>query len=128
MSNIDALARDWLDAKSDEQKAAARRLKIEKELTAALDAKDEGSITHKLDGYKVTLTQPVRRSLDVKMWGMLKHKIPEQLRPVKTKLEADASGMKWLAENEPKFWAAVAPAFTTKPGKISVKIEEVEKA
>lgn len=128
MSNIDALARDWLDAKSDEQKAAARRLKIEKELTAALDAKDEGSITHKLEGYKVTLTQPVRRSVDADVWESVKYKIPEEMRPVKTKLEADASGMKWLAENEPKFWSAVAPAFTTKPGKISIKIEEMEKA
>jgi hypothetical protein len=128
MSNIDALARDWLDAKSDEQKANARRLKIEKELTAALDAKDEGSITQKLDGYKVTLTQPVRRSVDAEMWESVKYKIPEEMRPVKTKLEADASGMKWLAENEPSFWAAVAPAFTTKPGKISVKVEAMEKA
>lgn len=125
MSNIDALARDWLEAKSDEQKAAARRLKIEGELTAALQAKDEGSITHKLDTYKVTLTQPVRRSVDVDVWESVKDKIPEEMRPVKTKLEADASGMKWLAENEPKFWAAVAPAFTTKPGKISVKVEEL---
>lgn len=125
MSNIDALARDWLEAKSDEQKAAARRLKIEGELTAALQTKDEGSITHKLDTYKVTLTQPVRRSVDVDVWESVKDKIPEEMRPVKTKLEADASGMKWLAENEPKFWAAVAPAFTTKPGKISVKVEEL---
>lgn len=128
MSNIDALARDWLEAKSDEQKANTRRLAIEKELTAALEAKDEGSITHKLDEYKVTLTQPVTRKVDAKMWSGVKHKIPEQLHPVKTKLEADASGMKWLAENEPKLWATVAPAFTTKPGKISVKVEEMEKA
>lgn len=128
MSNIDALARDWLESKSDEQKATTRRLAIEKEITAALEAKDEGSITHKLDEYKVTLTQPVTRKVDEKMWAGVKHKIPEQLRPVKTKLEADASGMKWLAENEPKFWAAVAPAFTTKAGKISVKVEKLEKA
>jgi len=125
MSNIDALARDWLIAKRAEQDAALRRIKIEGEIAAALDVKDEGSITHKLEEHKVTLTQPVRRSLDAKMWEGVKHKIPEQLRPVKTKLEADASGIKWLEENEPNMWAKIAPAFTSKKGKISVKVENI---
>lgn len=128
MSNIDALARDWLEAKNDEQKANQRRLNIEKELTAALDAKDEGSITHKLDGYKVTLTQPVRRSVDADMWAEIEATVDAELHPIKYKIEADPKGMKWLQENEPLEWAKMAPAFTTKPGKISVKVEEMEKA
>lgn len=126
MSNIDGLAADWLAAKAEEQAANKRRLEIEKELTEALDAKDEGSITHKLENHKVTLTQPVRRTVDPDMWESVKYKVPEQLRPVKVKIEADAAGMKYLANNEPTFWAAIAPAFTTKPGKIGVKVEEVK--
>lgn len=125
MSNIDALARDWLAAKHAEQDAASRRIKIEGELAAALDVRDEGSITHKLEEYKVTLTQPVRRSLDVDSWETVKNEIPEQLCPVKTKLEVDALGIKWLQENEPKMWAKVAPAFTSKKGKINVKVENI---
>ena len=123
MSNIDALAGAWLDAKSAEETAKAMRLKIEADLAEALEAKDEGSITHKLDAHKVTLTQPVYRKLDQKMWGQVMYKIPEQLRPVKTKIEADAAGMKWLANNEPQMWAKVAPAFTTTKGKVGIKVE-----
>lgn len=126
MSNIDGLASDWLAAKAEEAKASKRRLEIEKEIAAALDVKDEGSITHKLDQFKITLTQPVYRKLDVKMWGRVMYKIPENLWPVKTKVEADAAGMKWLAENEPKMWASIAPAFTTSKGKIGVKVEELK--
>jgi len=126
MSNIDGLAAEWLEAKQQEQAANKWRLKIEQEITAALDAKDEGSITHKLEKYKVTLTQPVRRTVDPDMWERVKYKVPEQLRPVKVKIEADAAGMKYLANNEPQFWSGIAPAFTTKPGKIGVKVEEMK--
>lgn len=123
MSNIDALAGAWLDAKSAEDAARKQLLKIEAQLAEALDAKEEGSITHKLDDHKVTLTQPISRKVDAAVWGSVAYLIPEQLRPVKVKLEADAKGMKWLAENEPAMWAKIAPAFETKPGKIGVKVE-----
>ena len=126
MSNIDGLAANWLTAKAEEQAANKRRLAIEKELTEALEAKDEGSITHTLQSHKVTLTQPVTRKVDEKLWRGVKHKIPEQLRPVKVEIKADASGMKWLAKNEPLLWAKVAQAFTTARGKIGVKVEELK--
>lgn len=126
MSNIDGLAAEWLAAKAAETTANKRRLEIEKELAAALDVKDEGSITHKLDLFKVTLTQPVYRKLDIRAWDLVKEQVPESLRPVKTEIKADAAGMKWLAEHEPKMWASIAPAFTTSKGKISVKVEELK--
>ena len=125
MSNIDGLAADWLAAKAEERKANLLRLAIEKELTEALEAKDEGSITHTLQSHKVTLTQPVTRKIDEKMWRGVKHKIPEQLRPVKVEVKADAAGMKWLQDNEPQIWKRIASAFETKPGKIAVKVEEL---
>lgn len=126
MSNIDALAEAWLEAKSAENTAKAKRLKIEAELAEALEAKDEGSITHKLDDHKVTLTQPVYRKLDQEMWPSVMYKVPEQMRPVKTKLEADPAGMKWLANNEPEMWVKIAPAFTTSKGKIGIKVEAMK--
>ena len=124
-NNVEALARGWLEAKRAEQKAQAARYKIEAELCKALETRDEGAITHKLDGYKVTLTQPVSRKVDAEAWEMVKRTIPAALRPVKMKLEADATGCKWLAENEPDLWRKVASAFEAKPGKVSVKVEEI---
>ena len=124
MSNIDGLAAEWLEAKAAENAARTHRMKIEAEITEALSAKDEGSITHKLDDHKVTLTQPIYRKVDAKAWELVKDKIPEALHPIKAKIEADAAGMKWLANNEPEMWTKIATAFETKPGKISVKVEK----
>lgn len=122
-SNVEALAQGWLDAKRAENQANEARLKIEAELCAALEVRDEGAITHKLDGFKVTLTQPITRKLDATAWAKVKDKCPEAIAPVKVKLEADGPGMKWLAENEPAIWRKIASAFETKPGKIGVKVE-----
>jgi hypothetical protein len=125
MTNVQALARDWLDAKRAENAANAARIKIEEELAQALDVPDEGSKTHKIDGFKVTLTQPVTRKLDVALWEKVKQHISPEMAPVKVKLEADATGCKWLATNDAKTWRKIASAFETKPGKVGVKVEEV---
>jgi len=124
MSNVTTLARDWLEAKREEEAAQKRRYEIEAQLSAAFDVKDEGAITHKIDGYKVTLSQPVYRSVDANFWHAVKHRIPEEMHPVKTKLEADAAGMKYLANNEPEIWSKIAEAFTNKQGKIGVQVPE----
>ncbi|NBT51600.1 MAG: hypothetical protein EBT12_08625 [Marivivens sp.] len=126
MSNIDGLLADWLDAKAAEQKAQALRHKIEAQITAAFDTKPEGAITHKTDMHKVTLTQPIYRKVDLRKWEMVKDRIPTALHPIKVKIEADAAGMKWLANNEPDMWAKVAAAFETRPGKIGVKVWRVQ--
>ena len=126
MSNIDGLLADWLDAKAAEQKAQAMRHKIEAQITAAFDTKPEGAITHKTDMHKVTLTQPISRKVDLRKWEMVKDRIPTALHPIKVKIEADAAGMKWLANNEPDMWAKVAEAFETRPGKIGVKVWRVQ--
>lgn len=124
MTNVQALARDWLDAKRAEQLATEKRHAIEKELAAALDVPAEGSKTHKIDGYKITLIQPVTRKLDENQIDMV-CQTARGLAPIKVKYEADATGCKWLAENEPELWRKIAVAFETKPGKIGVKVEAV---
>lgn len=125
MTNIEALCRDWIAAKRDEVAANKRRLEIEAQLVQALDVPSEGSKTHKVDGYKVTVTQPVTRKLDEFKWKGVRHHLPESLWPVKVKMEADGTGCRYLAENEPDMWRKISPAFEAKPGKIGVKVEEL---
>lgn len=125
MTNVQALARDWLEAKRAENAANAARIKIEDQLAQALDVPNEGSKTHKIDGFKITLTQPVTRKLDAAAWEKVKQHVPADLAPIKIKLEPDATGCKWLAANDAKTWRKIASAFETKPGKIGVKVEEV---
>ena len=46
MSNVDGLAAEWLQLKAQEKEIIAKRHAVEKQITEALDAKDEGTITH----------------------------------------------------------------------------------
>ena len=125
MSNIDGLAAEWLQLKAQEKEIIAKRHAIEAQITEALDAKDEGTISHKLDQHKVTLTQPVTRKVDAVQWDKVKDKIPEHMHPVKHSISADAVGCRYLAEKEPVLWRKVAKAFESKQGKIGVKVEEI---
>ena len=125
MSNIDGLAAEWLQLKAQEKEIIAKRHAIEAQITKALDAKDEGTISHKLEQHKVTLTQPVTRKVDAVQWDKVKDKIPENMHPIKVSISADAVGCRYLAEKEPVLWRKVAKAFESKQGKIGVKVEEI---
>ena len=121
--NVDILAADWLSIKAEEKALTAKRHAIEEQITEALEAKDEGSISHKTEGHKVTLTQPVSRKVDAIVWDKVSRKIPTHLHPVNTVISADSAGCRYLLSNEPKLWAKIAPAFETKAGKVGVKVE-----
>jgi len=123
MSNIDGLASEWLEVKALEKDIIARRHAIEEQITTALEVKGEGSISHKLEAHKVTLTQPVSRKIDTILWEKVKDKIPENMHPVKVSVTADSVGCRYLADKEPRLWAKVAKAFEMKQGKIGIKVE-----
>jgi len=125
MSNIDGLASEWLEVKAQEKEIIAKRRAIEEQITKALDVKDEGSISHKLEQHKVTLTQPVSRKVDPIVWDKIKDKIPENMHPIKQTISADAAGCRYLLEKEPRLWAKVSKAFESKQGKIGVKVEHL---
>ena len=125
MSNVDGLASEWLEVKAQEKEIIAKRHAIEEQITKALDAKGEGSISHKLEQHKVTLTQPVSRKVDPIVWDKIKDKIPENMHPIKVVMSADAQGCRYLLEKEPRLWAKVSKAFETKQGKIGVKVEHL---
>jgi hypothetical protein len=123
MSNVDGLAAEWLAIKAQEKELIAKRHAIESQISKALDVKDEGAISHKLDQHKITLTQPVSRKVDAVQWDKVKDKIPEHMHPVKQSISADATGCRYLAEKEPVMWRKIAKAFESKQGKIGVKVE-----
>jgi len=125
VSNIDGLASNWLEVKAQERQIIAQRHAIEEQITAALEAKGEGSISHKLEHHKITLTQTVSRKIDPVVWEKIKHKIPESMHPVKTALSVDSVGCRYLAEKEHRMWSKVADAFETRQGKIGVKVEAI---
>ena len=125
-SNIEGLCGAWLEAKRREDEAKKARLEVEAQIGAALEKKPEGAITHKLEHYKVTLTQPIYRKLDLEKWPTVKTLIGQEFWPIKMTVEADPAGCKWLAKERPDLWAMIAEAFTVTPGKVGVDVKEIE--
>lgn len=121
-SNVTGLCGAWIEARRREDEAIEARRKIEQDITEALDAKTEGAITHKVEAYKVTLTQPIYRKVDMGVWETIKGFIPMEAWPLKMKVEVDDTGCKWLAKERPELWSIAAKAITATPGKIGVKV------
>lgn len=114
------LAQQWLDAKRREREANADRIKIEEQIVSALGKRDEGAQSHKIDGFKITVTGKVTRKMDWDKWELVKDQIPEQLRPVKLKPELDDKGVKYLQANEPEVYRLLP--ITVTPAKTGVEI------
>lgn len=116
----------WVDLKAQEASATQQRLKVEAKLLGLVESVDDGSKTSHVDGYKVTVKNGVKRSVDQKAWTAIAKQIPKHLHPVKVKYEADTKGCKYLAENFPKIWILAAKAITEKPSKPGFTIEKEE--
>lgn len=112
-----------IDAKSAEDAAKKQRVELEEELVNLVGKKDEGSQTHKIGDYKVTITGKLTRSLDKKVWADIEQQIPHALRPVEYKPSLDTKGLKYLEDNEPEVFRAVSSAVTVKPARTAVSIK-----
>jgi hypothetical protein len=123
---VKELAEALLRAKAVERKANAERIAAEEALIAALGKRDEGSKTHTIDGYKVTITGKVSRKMDWKAWAEIEQSIPVHLRPVKMKPELDEKGVKYLQANEPEIYKLLP--LSVSPAKTAVDVEITDKA
>jgi hypothetical protein len=125
---LEHVAADLMAARALEKTATEQRVAMEEELIALLGAKAEGADTHNIGPYKVVITGKLNRKLDLKRYDQIVDRIPEQLRPIKVRRELDATGIKYLANNEPDIYALLANsgALTVEPAKTSVTIIRTE--
>src|SRR5690554_718755 len=107
----------WLDAKRAEDEARDKRIALESLITDELGCKEEGSQSHKLEGYRVTITGRINRTIDEAAWSAVSERVPANLSPIKYKPAIDNKGLKYLKDNEPAIYRIVAEAITAKPGK-----------
>jgi hypothetical protein len=119
------LCEQLLAAKATEAKANEDRIAIEAKILAIVGIPDEGSETHEAPGFKIKAEQKIIRKLDAKAYSLIVDQIPEQLRPVKIVEEyrVDATGVKWLRDNEKGYYKLMCSCMTEKMAKPSVKIE-----
>lgn len=121
---IDELVTDFIAAKADEVAAAKKRVAIEEQMIALLGKRDEGSETHELaNGFKVTITGKQTYSADMEELQKICAKLPAEMRPIKTKVELDSTGAKYLRANEPAIWAKLSKAITVKPAKTGIEVK-----
>lgn len=121
----DDLAGAWLAAKADENAANARRIAIEQEIVKRFGVKEEGAQTHALpSGPKIEITGKLTyKCEDMDKLRSLLVDVAPDLHPIKTKIEVDATGCKYLRANMPDVWEKIAPAITTKPAKPAVVVK-----
>jgi hypothetical protein len=117
------IAEELFTAKIEEKKATEKRVALEEELIALLGSREEGSQTHQVGAFKITITGKLNRKIDWDIFdAKIATKIPESLHPVKMKRELDDAGVKYLSNNEPQFYKILSTALTVKPAKTAVTI------
>lgn len=122
--NTDELAKQWREAKQREEAARNDRVAIEQQIIDLHPAKEEGAVTvHTAAGNNITLTGKLTYKVDIEKLTALTGSWPADIRPLKTKVEADETKLKALRNDVPKLWAEIAAAVETKPAKTGVAIK-----
>lgn len=124
MDNLDILAAMWHAAKRREEAAKEDRIKIEEDILALHPAREEGSETFETaGGARITLTGKVTYKADVRQLEQLASGWPEEIYPVRMKVEADDTKLKAIRQHRPDLWQAISDAVTTTPAKTGVSIK-----
>ena len=124
MELIDQLTLQWQAAKQRETQARDDRVAIEDKILALYPAHEEGSTTVLTPaGTKIRTTGKLTYKVDLIALQSLTLDWPEDVRPVRMKLEADETKLKAIRQESPTIWAKIAAAVTTKPAKTGVAIE-----
>lgn len=99
----------------------------EEAIIKVVGAKDEGSFTVHCDNYKVTTTQPVNRVVDPILAQNAMKQLPKDIADsvFTWKPQLSARVYKDIQKYQPQWFDAVSRAVTSKPGKISVKLEDI---
>lgn len=117
---------DYVGAKRAEDEAKARRLQAEERILALHPAREEGAESFEAAGFKVTVTGKLGYACDdpkALVEACAAQQWPPSMIPVKTRLELDPTGCKWLRNNEPEAWALLAHFITIKPAKTAVAVK-----
>jgi len=127
---VEDIAADFLAAKKMADEAKKLVIEMEEELVAALGAPEEGSKTHRANGYKIEIKGVVNRKVD---WDVLDQIVavletqePFFTPPVKYKRELDESAVKKMFRETPGVYARLAKAITATPGKTGVSVVRTE--
>lgn len=118
------LVTDFIEAKRQEDAAKKNRLELEDRILAMVPAKEEGSQTIEVAGFKLTTTGKLAYKCDdTKALAEACSGWPANMIPVKTEIKLDETGCKWLRANDPQAWQTLAKHITVAPAKTAVSVK-----
>tara|TARA_R110000868_G_scaffold2810_3_gene19441 strand:- start:421 stop:801 length:381 start_codon:yes stop_codon:yes gene_type:complete len=124
---LEKLTQDWRLAKAREEAARDERVSIENEILVLHPAKEEGAETFITGGgARVTLTGKVTYKVNIEALQLITASWPADVRPIRTKVEADEAKLRAMRAEVPKLWLQIAPAIETRPAKTNVSIKFAE--
>lgn len=124
MNDIEKLIQDYSEAKIQEVMATEARVNIGRLLAERLGVPVEGGRTYDVCGHKVTIKQPVNRTVDWNEFGRLSADMEHP--PMVMKPSLDVKGLKWMEEHDPDNYRKLSRAITAKPGRVAVSIKAGE--
>ena len=110
----------YLRAKEAETTASAERVRIGEVLASQLAHPDEGSQTHTIGDYKVTISGVINRKVD---WDSL-HALRLEHCPERIKYELDMAGVRYY-EGRPEY-NDICKTITAAPGRTQIAIKEAK--
>lgn len=121
------LYEQWLEAKDFEKQASERRREIEDQLTSIIGDFGEGSKTIDDDGYRIVATSRYSRKVDADQVQVLAaEKGVENLLPILFRWKPEINLIEWKKADTGVI-NYLSNAIVTKPGRITYKIEKIEK-
>lgn len=114
----------YIEAKRDEDAATRARIDAEQRILELHPVREEGSETFEAGGFKITLTGKINyRCDDMDALIHACSQWPAHMQPIKTVVQLDTTGCKFLRANEPDVWRSIAPHVTVKPAKTAVSVK-----
>jgi len=125
------LARRLDEARAAESAAKEKREGVERLVLALTEfekAKGSEAFVDVGGTCKLVLNQPVRVSVDEREWALVKKDLGRSVasKIMRTTNAVEAKAMAaWAAENPDEYATVVSRCLSSKPGKVSVKLEKV---
>lgn len=124
MEQAKELLLQYLELKAQEEELRSERRVIATKLMALLPHPEEGTKTHTIDEYKITLNQRMNRKVDWNKFDAVMRRFPGKHAPERLKRELDVPSLKWVRQNQPELYMALSDAIIATPGLPSITVKD----
>lgn len=125
MSDLKNLSEQWLEAKTLEQDAVARRRRLEDEMRKCLKIEDseEGTVSSVVGNYKIKASCRINRKIDPQQFLMLANDANIEVQDF-TRWKCELIQSAWKKQPE-HVQQTLSRAITTEPGRATFTVETI---